>query len=71
MGLIRLLMLLLVAWIVWRIYTILRARATRPPPTVEDMVRCAHCAVHLPRSQAIREGEDWFCSEAHRALGRH
>jgi uncharacterized protein len=68
MVLVRLLMLLLVAWIGWRIWRLLSARARdASPPPVEDMVRCAHCAVHLPRGQAVQEGDDWFCCEAHRA----
>ena len=32
----------------------------------EDMVRCAHCGVHLPRGESVRaEGKD-FCSAEHR-----
>jgi len=35
----------------------------------EAMVRCAHCGVHLPRSEALlRNGQLW-CSEAHARLG--
>ena len=68
MLLIRLLLLMLVAWIGWRIWRLLAAPSagTRPPP-VEDMVRCAHCAVHLPRGQAVQDGDAWYCCEAHRA----
>lgn len=32
----------------------------------EDMVRCAQCGVHLPKSESIREGEQIFCCAAHR-----
>ena len=67
MILIRLLMLLLVGWIGWRIFRLL----TRSPPErdsiAEDMVPCTLCAVHLPRHSAVRSGDHWFCSEAHRA----
>lgn len=34
--------------------------------TVEDMVRCRQCGVHLPRSEGIKVGEDFFCSLEHR-----
>ena len=38
------------------------------PPSREagDLVRCARCAVHLPRSLAIPEGDRWYCSPEHR-----
>ncbi|MBI5659466.1 MAG: preprotein translocase subunit YajC [Nitrosomonadales bacterium] len=32
----------------------------------EDMVRCAHCGVHLPKRESIREDGIFFCGEAHR-----
>lgn len=32
----------------------------------EDMVRCAHCGVHLPKHESTLAGVDYFCSEAHR-----
>lgn len=34
------------------------------------MTACAHCGVHLPESEAVRdEREAAYCSEAHRRLG--
>mgnify|MGYP001401769651 CR=1 FL=1 len=33
---------------------------------VEDMVRCAHCGVHLPKGEGIVVGGDYFCSAEHR-----
>jgi uncharacterized protein len=36
----------------------------------EDMVRCAHCGVHLPVSESVRDGELYFCSPAHRDAHR-
>lgn len=33
---------------------------------VEDMVRCAHCGVHLPKSESIQAQGQAFCSAAHR-----
>ena len=32
----------------------------------EDMVRCVHCGVHLPKHEGILVGGEYFCSEAHR-----
>ena len=31
----------------------------------EVMVACTHCHVHLPRSEAIFQGDMAFCGEAH------
>ena len=31
----------------------------------EDMVRCAHCGVHLPKSESIPAGNAYYCCEAH------
>jgi uncharacterized protein len=40
-----------------------------PLPASEAMVRCTHCDVFLPRSEALLiQGETW-CSEAHAKLG--
>lgn len=33
---------------------------------VEDMVVCAHCGVHLPRSEALAARGLHYCSAAHR-----
>ncbi|WP_157662743.1 PP0621 family protein [Sulfuriferula sp. AH1] len=53
------------------VYWWLRAQRPSPPPSppqsrsAEDMVRCKHCGVHLPRSEAVGTEAAWFCSEAH------
>ncbi len=33
---------------------------------VEDMVRCAHCGVHVPRREAVLARGETFCSQEHR-----
>jgi uncharacterized protein len=35
----------------------------------EDMVRCAHCGVHLPKSESFLSQGEHFCSDEHRKLG--
>ena len=35
----------------------------------EDMVRCAICGVHLPRSESFTSRGKFFCSDEHRRLG--
>lgn len=42
------------------------------PARPQDMVRCAACAVHLPRGDALPgpDGATFYCSEQHRANAR-
>jgi uncharacterized protein len=35
-----------------------------------ELVRCAHCGVHLPRSEARQAGGVLYCSDEHARLGR-
>ena len=41
------------------------ARAGKPE---EDMVRCRHCGVHLPRGECVTTRGGHFCSEEHSRL---
>jgi uncharacterized protein len=41
----------------------------KPQSAAEDMVRCAHCGVHLPTGESIRAGDRYFCCAAHRDAG--
>jgi uncharacterized protein len=34
----------------------------------EDMVRCAHCGIHLPRSESLASGPVFYCTPEHRRL---
>lgn len=36
----------------------------------EDMVRCAYCGVHLPKSESIQSEGQVFCCAAHRDADR-
>lgn len=78
----RLLILVALAGVVvwWLFGRAARLRGDRPPqrgagrpdatPAAVDMVPCAHCGVHLPRSEAVVDGAELYCGEAHRRLGR-
>ncbi len=53
------------------VYWLLKTYRKQPPkqetPTAsEDMVRCAQCGVHLPKSESILAGGKSFCCDAHR-----
>ncbi len=69
--------LLLLAVIIWLVYALLKKYSRSVdkdeqtgsvvPPPPENMVRCARCGVHLPRSEAILSRDETFCCEAHRS----
>jgi uncharacterized protein len=64
----RLLFLLAVVIVV---YLLLKSYRKQPPKQdvsapAEDMVRCAQCGVHLPRSESILAGGNFYCSDEHR-----
>jgi len=65
--------LLVVAVIVlvgWLLFGGRRRRpARRDLPAPEGMLRCAHCGVHLPASEALQLGKDAYCSPSHRDAG--
>lgn len=44
-------------------------QAADTAPGVEHMVECAHCGVHVPETEGVRDGDRFFCSEAHRLAG--
>jgi uncharacterized protein len=39
-----------------------------PPPAAStiDMVRCSHCGVHVPATDAVHGQRGAYCTEAHR-----
>ena len=43
----------------------------KPPrkPGEQQMVRCAHCGLHLPENEAVSADGVHFCSDAHKRLG--
>lgn len=47
----------------------LRDEASSAASGSEDMVRCAHCGIHLPRSEGFLSQGRHFCSDEHRRLG--
>jgi uncharacterized protein len=58
---------------IWLIYVIFRGYGKslqKPQPEVaeEDMVRCAHCGVHQPKSESILSEGKFYCSQEHLRL---
>jgi uncharacterized protein len=67
-----LVLILLVVLAVWLVRKALRgpAEVQKRSDIQGDLVRCAHCGVHLPRSEARMEEGALYCSEEHARLGR-
>jgi uncharacterized protein len=70
-------LLVLILLVVLAVWVIRRAfRASRParepekqPLEQQDLVRCARCGVHLPRSEARQAEGRLYCGEEHARLG--
>ncbi|RHW19844.1 PP0621 family protein [Pseudomonas jilinensis] len=78
MGLIKLIILVVLILAIMAFWRRLKAwqAANRPtnaqPERPQLMVRCAHCQLHLPQSQAVRAGDHWYCCPEHRdAAAQH
>ncbi len=69
----RLFLLALVVWLAWRFVQDLLASPKPPPPKPRrlstDMVRCAHCGLHVPREEALFRDGAPYCSRAHLNAG--
>ena len=65
-------LVLAVAFAWWVLKSYRKSITRRGPPRAaapEDMVRCAHCGVHLPINDAVVDRGNAYCSEAHRLAG--
>jgi len=67
--------ILLLAIAVWLLITVLKRYnrnidpPERPQADIESMVQCAHCGVHLPRSDSFLINGQYYCCEAHSKQG--
>ncbi len=68
-----LVVIVVVAVVLWLMFGRRRTRAVprrdARAKELEGMVACAHCGVHLPRSEALAAGGRSYCSAAHRDAG--
>lgn len=63
-------------WLVRRAFDPTADEPGRPRATgdaaargVDDLVRCAHCGVHVPRVEAASKEGRHYCSQEHARLG--
>lgn len=69
MGLVRLIVIILLAALLYRWFRLWQAKRPqrkRPSRDQGQMVACKQCGVYLPEQEAVRDGELYYCSEAHR-----
>lgn len=69
----KILLLILIVWVVYTLIKRYQRSLNVPqagPKPVEDMVRCAYCAVNLPRGEALLTKGEFFCTPEHLHLGR-
>lgn len=76
MGLIKLVILLALAYLAFSFWRRLKAaqadkRRATPPPQAPRMVRCAQCQLHLPENLALRQADKWYCCSEHRDVDQH
>ncbi|MDR2875019.1 MAG: hypothetical protein LBV44_03710 [Methylobacillus sp.] len=68
----RLLLFLLAGVVIFLLFKQAR-RGTRPPPRTppheESMVACKVCGVHLPKSESILRGGEYYCCKEHSEQG--
>lgn len=69
MGLIRFIILAIVIWIIYMMVKRLIAgnagAEQQEAKPLEDMQQCKYCGVHVPQTDAIENGGDFFCSTQH------
>lgn len=67
----RLLFLFAIAALIYLLFKSFRSHPRQPGVRdAEDMVRCAHCGVHLPVSESLRADGKTYCCAAHRDVGK-
>lgn len=67
MNLLRLLLLVAAAWLIWQVARQVRRQLSQRPPEIENdfepMARCARCGTHLPAKSLNSNGLCGRCSE--------
>lgn len=64
-----LLLVLAIAYGIWRGQRRAPPPAARPSPRPQlpqNMVACAHCGLHLPRTEALAQDGHYYCCAEHR-----
>ena len=71
--LLRIVIILVGLWLVLLIIKRALAARQKPPPgrpTLANMIACAHCGVHIPEPEALRDGDKLYCCEDHQKAAK-
>ncbi|MDX1250883.1 MAG: hypothetical protein IDH49_01245 [Gammaproteobacteria bacterium] len=78
MNLLRFILLVVVVWLVFRLVKRFLNRPSKDSSRISskqpgDMVRCEQCGLHIPKIEAMRDGEHYYCSRQHleESKGKH
>lgn len=66
MNLLRLLIVIALAWMAYRMlkrFLATRNRRQTRPTMVADTVRCQQCGTYVPKSSAVSLGGKWYCEQ--------
>lgn len=70
MGLIRLIIIVFLGWLLFRLFrhwqNRISSKPTSPGEKIDTMVKCAQCGVHVPQKSAIEANGHFFCCEEHK-----
>ena len=62
MILLRIVLVLGLAYLIWKAWRMLRPpEPGQADEAFERMVQCKTCSVHIPRSEAHRQDDDYYC----------
>lgn len=64
---IKFIILAIIVWFGLRVYQALQSKKAEnlEPKEAQDMVSCDKCGIHLPASEALKNGDKFFCSREH------
>ncbi len=74
MNLIRLIAIGLIIWLLYRAFQRMLSKPNEPEQIkrqkgASDMVKCAHCGIHIPKDEALHKDGLDYCSPEHRDAG--
>jgi len=64
---IKFIILAIIVWFGLRVYQALQSKKAEilESKKAQDMVSCDKCGIHLPASEALKNGDKFFCSQEH------
>ena len=67
-----LLRIIIIGLVIWLVYRLIKnwldkpAPKKRPAKEIGNMVRCAHCGLHVPKIESIKSAGVHYCCQEHR-----